>query len=74
VRLSDVIKARQSKQISDEKRWAKADAARAKFIPQENLHPAIGSLMTAKGVKYYAYVDGSYREGSPEQLTSLLVD
>jgi len=71
VRLSDVIKARQSKQISDEKREA---AARAKFTPQENLHSAIGVMMTAKGVKYYAYVDGAYREGSPEHLTNLLVD
>ena len=72
MKLSDVIKARQSKQINDEKRWAKADAARAKFIPQENLHPAIGSLMTATGVKYYAYVDGAYREGSPEHLSALI--
>jgi len=74
MRLSDVIKARQSKQISDEKRWAKADAARAKFTPQENLHPAIGVMVTAKGVKYYAYIGGVYREGSPEHLTNLLVD
>jgi len=72
VRLSDVIKARQSKQISDEKRWAALDAERAKFTVQDNLHPAIGSLMTATGVKYYAYVDGAYREGSPEHLSALI--
>ena len=72
MRLSDVIKARQNKAASDEKRWAKADAARAKFTPQQNLHPAIGVMMTAKGVKYYAYVGGAYREGSPEHLTNLL--
>jgi hypothetical protein len=70
MRLSDVIKARQSKQISDEKRWAKADAAK----PRTDLHPAIGVMMTAKGVKYYAYIGGVYREGSPEHLTNLLVD
>jgi hypothetical protein len=70
MRLSDVIKQRQAQQVSDEKRWAKADAAK----PRTDLHPAIGVMMTAKGVKYYAYVDGAYREGSPEHLTSLLVD
>jgi len=72
VRLSDVIKQRQAQQVSDEKRWAALDAERAKFTVQDSLHPAIGSLMTATGVKYYAYVNGVYREGSPEHLTSLL--
>jgi hypothetical protein len=70
--LSDTIKQRQMHQISNEKRWAKMDAARAKFTVQDNLHPAIGSLMTAKGVKYYAYVAGVYVEGSPDHLSSLL--
>jgi hypothetical protein len=72
MKLSDAIKQRHMQQVSDEKRWAKMDAARAKFTVQDNLHPAIGSLMTSKGVKYYAYVDGVYREGSPEHLSSLI--
>jgi predicted cobalt transporter CbtA len=72
MRLSDVIKQRHMKQVNDEKRWAALDAERAKFTVQDNLHPAIGSLMTVAGVKYYAYVNGVYREGSAEDLSSLL--
>lgn len=72
MKLSDVIKQRQARQVSDEKRWAALDAERAKFTVQDNLHPSIGSLMTATGVKYYAYVDGEYREGSPEHLSALI--
>jgi len=57
-------------------RWAKEDAARAKrvakFTPRTDLHPAVGVLMSAKGVRYYAFVAGVYREGSPEHLASLL--
>jgi hypothetical protein len=72
MKFSDTIKQRHMQQVSDEKRWAKMDAARAIFTVQDNLHPAIGSLMTSKGVKYYAHVNGVYHEGSPENLALLL--
>jgi hypothetical protein len=36
------------------------------------MHPAIGVLISAKGVTYYAFVNGVYREGTPEHLTSLI--
>jgi hypothetical protein len=32
----------------------------------------VGVLISAKGVTYYAFVAGVYREGSPEHLASLL--
>jgi hypothetical protein len=43
-----------------------------KFEVAKNLHPAIGALMTAKGVKYYAYINGVYTEGTIDQLTGKL--
>jgi len=44
----------------------------AKFTPQENLHTAIGALVNENGIRYYAYINGKYTEGTPEALTSLL--
>jgi len=72
--LSDVLAIKRNERDADAARWAKADAARAKriakFIPRTDLHPAVGVLVNAKGVRYYAYVGGVYREGSPEHLAS----
>ena len=67
--LSDVIKA---KHKAEAKLINKENAQRAKFQVAKNLHPAIGALMTVKGVKYYAYIDGIYTEGTVDQLTSKL--
>ena len=44
----------------------------AKFTPQKNLHPSIGALVNQNGIRYYAYINGKYTEGTPENLTSLL--
>ena len=44
----------------------------AKFTPQENLHPSIGALVNKNGIRYYAYINGTYTEGTPEVLSSLL--
>lgn len=70
--LSDVLSARNARAASEEARWAKQNAKQAKFRVQADLHPAIGALMSAKGVKYYAYVNGVYTEGSVEALTAAL--
>lgn len=74
--LSDVLAAKRKESDAEAARWAKEDAARAKriakFTPRTDLHPAVGVLISAKGVKYYAFVAGVYREGSPEHLASLL--
>ena len=74
--LSDVLAAKRKESDAEAARWAKEDAARAKriakFTPRTDLHPAVGVLMSAKGVTYYAFVGGIYREGSPEHLASLL--
>ena len=70
--LSDVIAQKRNERDAEAVRWAKEDARRAKFIPRTDLHPAVGVLMSAKGVTYYAFVSGVYREGSPEHLASLL--
>ena len=43
-----------------------------KFTPRTDLHHAVGVLINAKGVRYYAYVGGVYREGTPEHLAALL--
>jgi hypothetical protein len=67
--LSDVIAERRNQADAEAVRWAKQDAKAAKFVWADNLHPAIGVLMTAKGVKYYAYIRGQYTEGTVEQLT-----
>ncbi len=70
--LSDVLAVKRDERHAEAARWAKADAVRAKFIPRTDLHPAVGVLMNTKGVRYYAYVKGTYREGTPEHLASLI--
>jgi hypothetical protein len=74
--LSDVMAQKRNERDAEAIRWAKSDAARAKriakFTPRTDLHPAVGVLISAKGVTYYAFVGGVYREGSPEHLASLL--
>lgn len=70
--LADVIAERRNQADAEAVRWAKEDARRAKFTPRTDLHPAVGVLMGAKGVRYYAFVGGVYREGTPEHLASLL--
>lgn len=70
--FSDVIAQKRIERSAEAVRWAKEDAHRAKFIPRTDLHPAVGVLMGANGVRYYAFVGGIYREGSPEHLASLL--
>ena len=54
---------------------AKNAVAAAKFFIPANLHPAIGALTTAKGVTFYAYLQG-YAEprtiGTVEALTAAL--
>lgn len=68
--LSDVIKAKHKAEV---KLINKENAQRAKFQVAKNLHPAIGALMSAKGVRYYAYIDGIYTEGTVDQLTQKLI-
>jgi len=74
--LSDAIAQKRNENDAFEARFAKENAARAKriakFTPRTDLHPAVGVLISAKGVTYYAFVAGVYREGSPEHLASLL--
>jgi hypothetical protein len=74
--LSDVIAQKENKRAADEVRYAKSDAKQkaliAKFTPRTDLHPAVGVLTNVKGVRYYAFVNGVYREGTPEHLESLL--
>lgn len=70
--LSDVLKAKRNERDAEAVRWAKKDAARAeriaKFAPRTDLHPAVGALISSKGVIYYAFVNGVYREGNPDHL------
>ena len=74
--LSDAIAQKRNENDAFEARFAKENAARAKriakFTPRTDLHPAVGVLISAKGVTYYAFVGGVYREGTPEHLASLL--
>jgi hypothetical protein len=74
--LSDVIEQRKNEYDADEIRYAKSEAKQkaliAKFTSRTDLHPAIGVLTNIKGVRYYAFVNGVYREGTPEHLESLL--
>jgi hypothetical protein len=74
--LSDVMAQKRNESDAEQIRWAKSDAARAKriakFTPRTDMHPAIGVLISAKGVTYYAFVNGVYREGTPEHLTFLI--
>ena len=74
--LSDALAQKRNENDAFEARFAKENAARAKriakFTPRTDLHPAVGVLISAKGVTYYAFVNGVYREGTPEHLTSLI--
>jgi hypothetical protein len=70
--LSDAMAQKRNENDAFEARHAKENARLAKFTPRTDLHPAVGVLMSAKGVTYYAFVGGVYREGSPEHLASLL--
>ena len=74
--LKQAVEIKRNERATSEARFAKADAAQAakiaKFTPRTDLHPAVGVLMSAKGVRYYAFVGGVYREGTPEHLASLL--
>jgi hypothetical protein len=74
--LSDVIEQRKNERNADSVRYAKSDAKQkklvAKFTPRTDLHPAVGVLINSNGVRYYAFVGGVYREGTPEHLASLL--
>jgi hypothetical protein len=74
--LSDVIEARRNEDSAEQARHAKANAKQqaliAKFTPRIDLHPAVGVLTSITGIRYYAFVNGVYREGTPEHLESLL--
>ena len=63
---------RRAKYAREAARGAKQTAKDAKFIPRTDLHPSVGVLINAKGVRYYAYIGGVYREDSPEHLARLL--
>jgi hypothetical protein len=63
---------RHAKYAHDAIRAAKQAEHDAKFAVRTDLHPAVGALINASGVRYYAFVNGVYREGSPEHLASLL--
>jgi hypothetical protein len=70
--LSDVLAAKSLAAADDAIKQAKQDAKQAKFKVAADLNPGIGALMTAKGVKYYAYVNGQYTEGSADALAAAL--
>jgi len=74
--LKQVIETKRNERAASEICFAKANAAHAakvaKFTPRTDLHPAVGVLINAKGVRYYAFVGGVYREGTPEHLAALL--
>jgi hypothetical protein len=74
--LSDAMAQKRNENDAFEAKFAKANAAQAakiaKFTPRTDLHSAVGVLINAKGVRYYAYVGGVYREGTPEHLAALL--
>lgn len=70
--LSDVLAARRMEADNEAVRWAKQDAERAKYAIPEQMHPAIGALMTANGAKFYAFIGGTYTEGTVDQLTAAL--
>lgn len=76
--LSDVIADRQRIRDEEAVRWAEQDAQKAareaKFRIPEDLHPGIGVLTSAEGVRFYAHLgrDRVYTEGSVEELTATL--
>lgn len=67
-----VLAQRANKYALDAARAAKQAERESKYTVQANLHPAIGALMSASGVRYYAFINGVYREGSVAHLTALL--
>jgi hypothetical protein len=84
-RLFTLWDARKEKYRADAKLFAREDARqareearlaawRAKFTPPAGLHPAIGILTNANGLRFYAHVgpDRVYTEGTVEALTALL--
>ena len=72
--LSDVLAAKSLARAEEALQQAKQDAKLAKFKVAADLNPAIGALMTAKGVKYYAFINGQYTEGSADALAAALVN
>ena len=70
--FSDALAARRNDMDAEAAQWAKQDAKQARFKVPADLDPRIGSLMTVKGVKFYAYINGQYTEGSVESLTAEL--
>ena len=74
--LKQVIETKRNERNASQACFSKANAAQAakiaKFTPRTDLHSAVGVLINAKGVRYYAFVGGVYREGTPEHLASLL--
>jgi hypothetical protein len=86
-RIYTVRDARKEKYRADAKLFAREDARlareearlaawRARFTPPTGLHPAIGVLTTARGLRFYAFVgpDRDYREGTVESLTAALTE
>ena len=71
--LSDVLAAKSLAAADEAIKQAKQDAKLAKFKVPADLNPAIGVLMTAKGLKFYAFIDGQYTEGSAEALAAALI-
>ena len=57
---------------SAEARRAAAHAAR--FVVPADLHPAIGVLTTARGVRFYAYIGQVETFGTVESLTAALTE
>lgn len=76
--LSDVLADRQRIRDDEVVRWAEQDAQKAateaKFRIPEILHPGIGVLTSADGVRFYAHLglDRVYTEGTVEELTAAL--
>jgi len=71
--LSDILAAKSLAAAEEAMQQAKQEAKLAKFKVPADLNPAIGTLMTAKGVKFYAFINGQYTEGSAEALAAALI-
>lgn len=76
--LSDVLADRQRIRDDEVVRWAEQDAQKAaleaKFRIPDNLHPGIGVITSANGVRFYAHLghDRVYTEGTVDELTKTL--
>jgi hypothetical protein len=68
VRYADLMR----KAVIDDRHAAKAAKVAARHFVPANLHPAIGVLQNARGVKFYAFVNGFYTVGSVDALTAKL--